>query len=80
MIKVKIPEDISKLSFEEAMSELEEIVKDLESGQVNLDESVKFYERGSLIMRHCESKLSDARMKVEKITNIGDEKKTKDLD
>jgi exodeoxyribonuclease VII small subunit len=66
-----LPQDIQKLGFEEAMKELERIVRDLESGQVKLDEAVKAYERGAALRKHCESKLADARMKVEKITGAG---------
>jgi exodeoxyribonuclease VII small subunit len=66
-----LPEDIKRLGFEEAMKELEKIVKDLESGQVKLDEAVKAYERGAALKKHCEAKLADARMKVERITGSG---------
>ena len=66
-----IPEDVRRMGFEEAMKELERIVKDLESGQVKLDEAVKAYERGAALKRHCETKLAEARMKVEKITGGG---------
>ncbi|MCA0200627.1 MAG: exodeoxyribonuclease VII small subunit, partial [Proteobacteria bacterium] len=57
--------------FEEAMKELERIVRELESGQVKLDDAVKAYERGTALKTHCESKLAEARTKVEKITGIG---------
>ncbi len=67
----KTPDDISALGFEEAMKELEKIVRDLESGQVRLDDAVKAYERGAALKQHCESKLADARAKVEKITGSG---------
>ncbi len=67
----KTPDDISALGFEEAMKELEKIVRDLESGQVRLDDAVKAYERGAALKKHCESKLADARAKVEKITGSG---------
>jgi len=66
-----VPEDIKRLGFEDAMKELERIVKDLESGQVKLEEAVKAYERGAALKKHCEAKLADARMKVEKITGGG---------
>jgi exodeoxyribonuclease VII small subunit len=66
-----VPDDIKRLAFEDAMKELEQIVKALESGQVKLDEAVKAYERGAALKRHCEAKLADARMKVEKITGSG---------
>jgi len=71
----KTPDDItagiSSLGFEEAMKELEKIVRDLESGQVKLDDAVKAYERGAALKKHCETKLADARAKVEKITGSG---------
>ena len=63
--------DIAALGFEEAMKELERIVRDLESGQVKLDDAVKAYERGAALKKHCEAKLADARAKVEKITGSG---------
>ncbi len=66
----KAPE-IAALSFEDAMKELERIVRELESGQVKLDEAVTAYERGAALKKHCESKLTEARAKVEKITGAG---------
>ena len=63
--------DVSALSFEQAMKELEDIVRRLESGQVKLDEAVSAYERGAALKAHCESKLAEARTKVEKITWSG---------
>jgi exodeoxyribonuclease VII small subunit len=64
-------DDIAKLGFEEAMRELEDIVRRLESGQVKLDDAVKAYERGAALRKHCEAKLADAKMKVEKIAGTG---------
>ena len=63
--------DIATMNFELAMKELEEIVRRLESGQVKLDEAVTAYERGAALKAHCESKLQEARTKVEKITGAG---------
>jgi exodeoxyribonuclease VII small subunit len=65
------PADVATLSFEQAMKELEDIVRRLESGQVKLDEAVAAYERGAALKKHCEGKLSEAKMKVEKITGSG---------
>lgn len=62
-----LPKDIASLSFEDALKELEEIVGRLEKGQVKLDEAISAYERGALLKRHCEQKLAEAKMKVEKI-------------
>jgi exodeoxyribonuclease VII small subunit len=64
----KIPEDIAALSFEQAMMELESIVRELEQGTVELDRAVGAYERGVALKRHCEVKLRDARMTVERIS------------
>jgi exodeoxyribonuclease VII small subunit len=61
------PADVTTLSFEEALAELEKIVARLESGQGSLDDAIKAYERGSDLKKHCQKKLDEARMKVEKI-------------
>lgn len=55
------------LSFEEALAELEQIVGRLEGGQGSLDDAIMAYERGSDLKKHCQKKLDEARMKVEKI-------------
>jgi exodeoxyribonuclease VII small subunit len=62
-----IPAEIVALSFEEALAELQELVKRLERGDNKLDEAIRSYERGALLKRHCEAKLREAQMKVEKI-------------
>ena len=58
---------VEKMAFESALAELETIVKDLESGKVSLEESIIAYERGMALKSHCEAKLRDAQMKIEKI-------------
>ncbi|MDB5455008.1 MAG: exodeoxyribonuclease small subunit [Caulobacter sp.] len=60
-------EDLSSLSFEEALAQLETIVSELESGQAPLERSIDIYERGAALKAHCEKKLEAARLKVEKI-------------
>ena len=62
-----IPADIAKLSFEDALAELEQIVSKLETGKSKLDDAIGAYERGALLKRHCEAKLREAQMKVEQI-------------
>ncbi len=59
--------EIEKMSFEEALSELETIVRQLEAGKVKLDEAVDFYAKGTLLRRHCEEKLAAARSRIDKI-------------
>jgi exodeoxyribonuclease VII small subunit len=62
-----VPPDIAKLSFEEALAELEQIVRRLEGGAGKLDEAIQSYERGALLKRHCEAKLREAQARVDKI-------------
>ena len=60
--------DIVKLPFEQAIGELELIVKRLEEGKVPLEESVTIYERGEALKKRCEELLRQAEARVEKIT------------
>lgn len=60
--------DVDTLSFEQALDELETIVKRLEEGRVPLAESVAIYERGEALKRRCEDLLRHAEARVEKIT------------
>ena len=60
--------DISALSFETALAALEDIVARLEAGKVDLEESIKIYERGEALRKHCEAKLKEAEARIEKIT------------
>ena len=63
----EIPEEIAALTFEAALGELEDVVRRLESGDVDLEESLDLYARGTLLKAHCEAKLKAAREKVEKL-------------
>ena len=56
------------MSFEDALGELETIVRNLESGNTKLDESINAYERGVALKKHCEKRLENARLKIEKIS------------
>ena len=58
---------ITTLSFEQAIAELEQIVRRLEAGEDDLDSAIAAFERGAKLRAHCEAKLQDARMKVDKI-------------
>jgi exodeoxyribonuclease VII small subunit len=58
---------VDKMSFEQALSELEGIVKQLEAGEVELEKSIAIYERGAALKAHCESRLKSAELKVEQI-------------
>ncbi|MFK7838769.1 MAG: exodeoxyribonuclease VII small subunit [Bdellovibrionales bacterium] len=59
---------IKDLSFEQALGELENIVRGLEAGETELEKSITAYERGIALKKHCEAKLKDAQAKIEKIT------------
>jgi len=59
--------DIATLPFEAAMSELEAIVRRLEEGRVELEESIAIFERGEALKRHCETLLRNAEARIEKI-------------
>ncbi len=59
---------VAKMTFEAAMAELERVVKSLEAGEVALEDSIKLYERGAELRKHCEAKLKSAEAKVEAIT------------
>jgi exodeoxyribonuclease VII small subunit len=69
--KVDIPDDIKAMDFEEALGALEEIVRNLESGQVSLEKSIDIYTRGTQLRAHCDEKLKDATARIEKITKSG---------
>ena len=66
MAKTAAP-DIDKMSFEQALTQLEDIVAQLERGDVELEKSIEIYERGATLKAHCEAKLKAAELKVEQI-------------
>ena len=59
--------DISKMTFEDALGALEDVVRRLESGEVPLDESISLYERGEKLRQHCQARLDSAQARIEKI-------------
>jgi exodeoxyribonuclease VII small subunit len=66
------PDAQSSLSFEQALKELEQIVRGLESGQMDLEKSIADYTRGVTLRDHCLKKLSEAKMRVEELTRAAD--------
>lgn len=60
-------DDMARLSFEDALGELEAIVRRLEEGSGKLEEAIVAYERGVALQRHCDAKLQEAQMRVERI-------------
>ena len=61
------PRSPHKISFEDALNVLERIVASLEQGQVSFDDAIKAFERGTELKSHCQARLEEARMQVEKI-------------
>jgi exodeoxyribonuclease VII small subunit len=59
--------DVAKLSFEDALAELEKIVRALEDGRSKLEDAIKAYERGAQLKEHCERKLREAQAKIDRI-------------
>jgi exodeoxyribonuclease VII small subunit len=62
-------EDLVALSFEDALAELEDIVKSLEGGKGSLAQAIADYERGAALRLHCERKLAEAEAKVQAIVD-----------
>jgi exodeoxyribonuclease VII small subunit len=60
--------DISQMEFEQAMKELENIVKILEEGKSSLKESVTLYERGAQLKKHCDDILESAQLRINQIS------------
>lgn len=61
-----------KLSFEESMGRLEQIVRSLEQGNVPLEESLKLFEEGTRLVRHCGNQLDEAELKVKQVMTASD--------
>ena len=69
-----VNDSLEKMTFEEAIKELERLVDALDKGDVSLDEAIAAYDRGSQLKDHCQKKLNEAKMKVETIQSSGDSK------
>ena len=66
------PLDVSKMSFEDTLAELEQIVRGLEGGQQKLEDAITAYERGAALRKHCEAKLAEAEARVAAIVRTAD--------
>jgi exodeoxyribonuclease VII small subunit len=75
MAEKKQKDDITKLSFEEAIKELTGIVEKIEQGEIPLESSLQQYERGMALIAHCRTVLQKAEKRIEK---IGREQQTED--
>lgn len=75
-----MPGQRKKVTYEQAVEEIETIVQRLEDGESGLEESLKLFEKGMELLKFCEGKLNEAQNKVEKIIQQGEEFETKPLD
>jgi exodeoxyribonuclease VII small subunit len=66
--------DISRMTFEDALRALEDVVRKLESGEVPLDDSIDLYERGEKLRKHCQARLDAAQARIEKVVQGPDGK------
>jgi len=64
--------DIAAMSFEQALKELEGIVRRLEGGEIDLDQAIEAYARGAALKGHCERKLRQAEERVSRINVAAD--------
>ena len=69
MSKTIDPTSDDKLTFEEAMAELDELVSRMEDGELSLDDSLKAFERGVMLTRKCQEALSQAELRVKTLTD-----------
>ena len=65
-------DSVAQMSFEDALAELEQIVRALEGGQQKLEDAIAAYERGAALRRHCEAKLAEAEARVQAIVERAD--------
>lgn len=65
---------MSKFKFEEAMTSLDQIVKNLESGEMGLDDSIKNFENAAKLYNQCKGYLGEAEKKVQILTDSLEEK------
>lgn len=63
---------VKSLTFEEALANLEAIVKDVEEGKVGLEDSIRRYEEGMKLLKHCRAILSQAELKIQKLQKTAD--------
>ena len=75
-ITAQMAEDVATLSFEDALKRLEQVVRELESGEATLDRAIALYEEGERLKQQCETRLKDAQARIEKITLSADGRPT----
>ncbi len=72
----KSSEPVKEKAFEESLARLEAIVKEMESGQLSLDQMMAHFEEGSALVKQCGNKLNEVEKKIEQLIRKGDELQT----
>jgi len=72
MFKNITDEEIEKLSFEDCFKKLEEVVEKLEDDNSNLEDSISYYDLGVRLKNHCNKKLKNAELKIQKLSDTND--------
>lgn len=67
MAKTSLPKPVAELTFEQALDELDALVRRMEAGELNLDDAVAAYRRGAELARHCQGKLAVAEHEIRKL-------------
>jgi exodeoxyribonuclease VII small subunit len=67
MAKTTSPKPVAELSFEQALDELDTLVRKMESGELSLDEALAAYRRGAELARFCQGKLAVAEQEIRKL-------------
>jgi exodeoxyribonuclease VII small subunit len=65
-------DEIKNLKFEEALKELELIVRKLEEGNTPLEQAIELYEKGAVLRKHCQQVLDDAKLRIDKVVQDGE--------
>ena len=73
-------EEVEKMTFEESIKTLEDLVKELEEGGIDLDRSIEIYEKAVLLRNHCREVLDESERRIQKIMESSGALKTEDLD
>jgi exodeoxyribonuclease VII small subunit len=67
MARTAAPKPVTDLSFEQALDELDALVRRMESGELALDDAVAAYKRGAELAQHCQGKLAAAEQEIRKL-------------
>jgi exodeoxyribonuclease VII small subunit len=73
-------EEVEAMSFEDSMKQLEELVKELEAGGIDLDRSIEIYEKAVILRNHCKKILDESERRIQKIMESSGAIKTEDFE